>query len=232
MTVPFNALSVTVTRDITDAMRLATREAVNVSALEVTTDARNRVRRVLGPEQRMSRLTTRQRNGKASHVSADTIAKGGTRINPYYRQADSVTKPVALVGARGPAHLIEHSRRGGYDVRPRRKAVTDVDTAESVAALEATVFGRTATETTKRAAQLRHAGALGTPGGFGFYGKVKPGPILRPRGGPIMAAFHVATTTINRAAGKAWEDTMARQLSTIGGSGPLGKAVGTVRRSI
>lgn len=218
-TVTFAELPVYLDRTMVAALRLATREAVNVSALEVTQDARRRVRSVLGPEQRMSRLTVRKRNdkgGKLERVTLATIEKGGTRINPYYRQADSTTKPVALVGARGPAHLIEHSRRGGYDVRPTRGVATSA-AGEDLAELQARIFGRTRTETQATTARLQKRPALVTGLGTeknpaGYYGRVRPGPINRPQGGPINAAFRAAPATMRNLAQRTMDESFSRQL--------------------
>lgn len=215
MAVPFAALPVVLDREVTDALRLATREAVNVGALEITQDARRRVRSVLGPEQRMSRLTVRKRNdkgGKLERVTLATIEKGGTRINPYYRSANSTTKPVALVGARGPAHLLEHSRRGGYDVRPGRAALAEGE-ADELARMQAAIFGRTQAETQATTARLQRRGAIPTP--HGFFGRVQPGPISRPQGGPITAAFAAATGTISEKCRLALQQKIDRQMAAL-----------------
>lgn len=212
MAVPLDAVSVRLSRGFAAAVRHSMREAVNVAALEITKEARRRTQVVLGPEQRMSRLTNRLRpdkGGRMVRVSLETIAKGGTRVNPYYRQADSVTKPVALVGARGPAHLIEHDRRGGYEVRPTRRTGLAADDAARAAAIQAAVFGVDAART---AARLSRPGAI-MVGPDTFYGKVRPGAIRRPKGGPITKTFADGANITNRFAA----DTVQKSLDRATG---------------
>lgn len=222
MAVELTAVTKVVTPNLARAVQLATREAVNASLLAITQDARARVRTVLGPEQRMSRVTTRKRGDRTSRVTTATIEKGGTRINPYFRQADSTTRPVGLVGARGPAHLLEHSRRGGYDVRPHRRTGNTAAVSD-LANLQAEIFGRSRAQAQVTAARVARPGAIRTgvagtgKNTHGDYGRVRPGPIFRPAGGPIAAAFRAAPNTMNDLATKAVQDTLDRTVNSIGG---------------
>ena len=188
----FRSGSVRVAPGIIRDLRLGVREGVNASALAVTTDARRRVQIAVGAEQRLSGVVTRKRfdrGGVTRRVTAATRAKGGTRINPYYRPAASTTNPVALVGVRGPAQFIEHPRRGGYQVRPLRQAVEPGRATElaglSLGGLTPNLAGRLANP------------ALRTP--MGPRAAVYPGAIRVPRA-PISAAFAGAAKTVERAA--------------------------------
>jgi hypothetical protein len=194
---------VRVTDSIALEMRLAVRETVNHSAELVTLDARRRVQAAIGADQRMSRVTARMRNGKRSLVTAETIAKGGTRINPYYKTATSESNPVALIGVRGPAHLIEHKRRGGYQVRPRPAvAAGEIPTMADI------LSGTLGTDREQTAARLRHP-ALRTP--QGPRAGAKPGPINNPLR-PIGKAFDAAPHTIAQAARDELEAGLRRRL--------------------
>lgn len=206
---------VTITRGIERQLRLAARDAVNESALAVTTDARNLVKAMLGPEQRMSRVTTRKRNdkgGRTTKVSASTLAQGGTKINPAYKQADSDTNPVAIIGARGPAHLIEHRRRGGYTVKPARGILTAAQAAP-LSDLEAQLFGAQRAAERRSSERLPHAPAL-PMGGDVYRGSAKPGPISTPRA-PITRAFARARTTIANRARDAAAKSLERRMGKV-----------------
>jgi hypothetical protein len=199
---------VVVTQPVQAALRLATREAVNQVALLITQDARRRVQAAIGAEQRMSGVTSRQRNGKRSQVTPETIAKGGTRINPAYKNADSLTNPVAVIGARGPAHYIEHPRRGGYEVRPRRAGATGPAVPSMAAILAKTL------DITPQVAEgrLRHP-ALRIPGTKGR-ASAHPGPINHPLA-PITQAFTAAPTTMANAARDELEAGLRRRLGRL-----------------
>lgn len=188
----FQAGSARVAPTIIRDLRLGMREGVNVSALAIVTDARRRVQLAVGADQRLSGVVTRKRfdrDGSTRRVTAATKAKGGTRINPYYRKAASETNPVALVGVRGPAQFVEHPRRGGYQVRPLRQAVEPTRATElaglSLGGLTPNLAGRLANP------------ALRTP--FGPRAAVYPGAIRVPKA-PISAAFAAAARTMERAA--------------------------------
>lgn len=192
-----------VVAELAEAMRLATREAVNKSAEVVTLDARRRVRAAVGADQRLSGVKTRKRAGSTRRVTPETIGKGGTRINPYYRAATSETNPQALVGVRGPAQYIEHPRRGGYEVRPLDRPVTPA-AIPTVADMLAATFG---TAPDVAAARLRHP-ALATP--QGPRARARPGAIATPLA-PITKAFAAAPATIHEAARDAVEASMRRR---------------------
>jgi hypothetical protein len=197
-----------VTKPVRDALHLATKDAVNQCALLITTDARRRVQAAIGPEQRMSHVTARVRGDKGGRrvvVSAETIGKGGTRINPAYKQADSVTNPVAVIGARGPAHLIEHRRRGGYEVKPLKVAGASPDIADVFASIKAAQL--TAELGLPQGSARR---ALKVPGTDGR-ARAHPGPITNPLR-PITKAFEQAARTVERAARDELAASMRRRL--------------------
>lgn len=200
---------VRVTDRVAAELRLATREAVNHSAELVVVDARRRVQAAIGPEQRMSRVTARMRNGRRSVVTAETVAKGGTRINPYYRTATSTTNPVALIGVRGPAHYIEHPRRGGYLVKPRRPVVVDADIADAIDELQAELFGRERAARRRSGERLPRRPALKIAGDY--RAAARPGPITTPLA-PITKAFAAAPQTIAAAARARVEQGIRRRL--------------------
>jgi len=187
---------IVVTEPVRAALHLATKDAVNQCALLITTDARRRVQAAIGAEQRLSHVTARVRadkGGRRVKVSAATIGKGGTRINPAYKQADSVTNPTAIIGARGPAHLIEHARRGGYEVKPLKVAGAGPDIADVFAMI------KTAQLASELGLPQSSAGrALKVPGTDGR-ARAHPGPIRDPLR-PITTAFMQARKTVEKAA--------------------------------
>lgn len=215
----FGGNAVTVTGELVGAVQGATREAVNASALAITSDARRRTQDALGPEQRLSGVIYRQnRNGRRGIVSAGVRAKGGTRINPYYRDAHSETKPVALVGVRGPAQYIEHRRKGGYDVRPVHTVGVDADTRAAADDLVASLVGPgPRSEAKARQAKLRgkvaaqhHPPALKI--GALVRAAAHPGPVLLPPR-PITHAFGAANRTMERVARDAFAAQLERDVA-------------------
>jgi len=189
------------TPEIQQDLRLAMREAVNKSALAVTQDARERVKIELGADQRLSGYLY---NPTGSRVRV----AGGRRINPAYKPAMSEEHPVALVGARGPAHLIEHNRRGDYDIKPRRRGRPSAAVqSEAGAFVQSMLGGPLESAPTAEA----HAPALGRKGGSMFRAAVKGGFILRPLGGPIADAFRYAPRTVAQLA----EQTVAARVNRM-----------------
>ena len=111
-----------VVQQLSRVLRISLKDGVNEAALAITRDARRRVQAVIGPEQRLSGTWYRQVNGREYRVREATSIAGGTRVNPAYKEADAEIRPTALIGARGPAHYIEHTRRADYWVYPRGSA--------------------------------------------------------------------------------------------------------------
>ena len=217
-TVPLDRVAFVVTPEIAKQIRLATREAVNKSALEITQDARERVNLAIGPERRLSGSKilfswTVEKPGTDSRRVRKEADPRGRRINPAYKQADSVTKPTALIGARGPAQWIEHDRKGPYKepIRPRRSRATSDKAVADLDRLQQEIFGTPSSR--GPTSRLKHAPALSIGGKF--YGAAKGGSILRPRGGPITGAMRAAPRTVQRLAERVLAERMARTMASF-----------------
>src|SRR5215468_3959912 len=74
---------------------------INAAAAAVTKQATAATAAVVGPD------------GRLSHLPKSKPVK------PYFKRARPGPHPLAVCGVRGPAHLIEHPRKGGYKVRAR-----------------------------------------------------------------------------------------------------------------
>jgi hypothetical protein len=206
MTVTLTQYIHQVSPEIQQALRLSMKDAVNKSALLVTQDARKRVQSAIGAEMRLSGYLYNRKTG--SRVSEKIIEAGGRRINPAYKKADSETKPVALIGARGPAHLIEHSRRGGYLITPAKKRL-GLSSPGYAEALQRFLgyYPEEAAAVVSRA-EKRRALALWPSGDF--RAQVKGGAINRPQGGPITASFQAAPWMILNTATNAVRERVDR----------------------
>jgi hypothetical protein len=181
------------------------RDAVNAAALALTVDARKRYQRAIGPEQRLSGY---RYNTKGSKVGD----RQGRRVNPYYREAASGTRPQALVAVRGPGHLVEHRRRGGYTITPHR-ARLQVGSAAALAGLIKHGF----TDLSAGAAAIGRARnpAMRTP--RGPRASVTPGPITRPLR-PFLTMVDHAPAIVERAARAQLQkhvDDVARQTRRV-----------------
>lgn len=193
-----------VTPQMQHDLRLAMQDAVNASALHVTTIARFAVQAMLGPEQRLSGYMY---NRTGSKVGGTITEAGGRRINPAYKRADSNLHPVALIGARGPAHFIEHSRRGGYVIDPAKFRLGPRSGAGYRKALEALGFYPGEAEALAGRAEQRRA--IGFPDG-NARARVKGGSILRTQG-PIGRTFDRAPSLIYRVAEREINRSLDRQ---------------------
>jgi hypothetical protein len=181
------------------------RDGVNAAALALTVDARRRYQRAIGPEQRLSGY---RYNPKGSKVGD----RQGRRVNPYFREATSPTRPQALVAVRGPGHLVEHPRRGGYTIAPRRQGL-QVGSTAALAGLIKHGF----TDLTAGAAAIGRARnpAVRTP--RGPRANAEPGPITRPLR-PFLTMVEHAPAIVERAAGAQLQkhvDDVARQTRRI-----------------
>jgi hypothetical protein len=85
------------------ALQGANRDMVNRCALAITTQARQAIKAVLGPGQRLSHLT------------------GKPKITVFYRMAGTDQRPVATIRPTRYWHFVEHPHMGGYTVTPRVK---------------------------------------------------------------------------------------------------------------
>jgi hypothetical protein len=212
-TVPLSDVATKVTPELAKQLRLATREAVNKVALELTRDARERTKLVTGGDQRLSgsRITSswhvEHPGTEGSRRIYTAPVAGGRKVNPAYKQADSVTNPTAVIGARGPMHWLEHDRKGGYDIRPRRARATSDKAVADLDRLNTELFGRSPRG---GAARTKHAPALKVAGKY--YGAVKGGGIIRPLGGPMTATMRAAPRTVARLAERVLDERMARTM--------------------
>lgn len=154
---------------ILDELARSARAGVNAAGAAVTDEARKAVIAVVGGD------------GTLSHL------RGSKVIKPYFRRAQSEDNPVCLVGVSGPAHLLEHPRKGGYQVKARRKQAAVVET-----------FAALGLETRQ---------ALATP--QGPRGGVRPGPITNPRA-PVTKTFDRAPQIVQKAAEEAVHAHLAR----------------------
>lgn len=165
---------VTLGPQVAEDLQLAMREAVNACALEITKRARIAVRRAIGDDQ------------KLSHMSGGTKK---AKIQPYYLPAESTTRPQAICRVKGPWQIIERPRKGGYQVKAKRKS------AKAAASLES--FG------------LSPGQALKTP--QGPRGGVKPGPITTPLA-PVSKTFARADRIIDEMVTEALDKSAQRRL--------------------
>jgi hypothetical protein len=88
------------------AVTAALIDAVNASALAITTEARAAIKRAVGADARLGHM------------------HGRPRVGVFYARARA-NRPaiVAPIRASGPAHLIERPRKGGYTVTATGKAL-------------------------------------------------------------------------------------------------------------
>jgi hypothetical protein len=174
-------------------------DTVNWAALQLTTDARHGYKAALGPEQRLSGYW---------YTPKGTRVAGGRRLNPAYKEASSVTKPVALVMVRGPAQLIENPRKGGYRVKghaPRARKISDA----AVAMAERQGLSRAAALRAARAATTR---PIRTPDGP--RAGASPGPIRRPLA-PFRYMMLRAASIIDRGVTEQVERDVQRRLQHL-----------------
>lgn len=58
--------------------------------------------------------------GKAGALSLSGVGKSGSKVGVFYNVRGGVNA-TGIVQYRGPAHLANNPRRGGYEIKPRRK---------------------------------------------------------------------------------------------------------------
>lgn len=206
MTVTLQVFVAKVVPDMKGGVRLALKEAVNRSALDITRDARARVQAKIGSEQRLSGYLY---NRTGSKVGGTVTEAGGRRINPAYKKADSNVHPVALIGARGPAHFIEHSRQGGYEIGPAKFRLGPKSGAGYRKALVLLGYDPEEAASMASGAERRRAISLPPYGEDDRRAHVKGGAIHRS-GGPILAAFAAAPATVRRNGEKILQDALKR----------------------
>lgn len=190
-------------------LRLANREAVNVSALEITTRARRALQAVIGPEQRLSGQRVAYTWTGADRKQGKAGGRG-IRVNPYYRPAMAPVHPTALVGVRGPAQRVEHPRRGGYPIGPTAGRASRG--APSLEPLDISAMIDRSRQRVRAGEHLRRP-ALRMPDGAYRYG-VKGGAITRPPA-PITRTFRLAPVIVDRLAAATMQKYMDLTLRKV-----------------